>query len=72
VIHDQNLVDQLSSLYVESFDGEVFRATRASANPTAPSINGGRWAPTAQSSSDVPVLYTSFERDGALAEVVSY
>ncbi len=50
----------------------MFRATRASADPTAPSINGGRWAPGAHDASDVPVLYTSFERDGALAEVVSY
>jgi RES domain-containing protein len=72
MIHDQGLVDQLSALSVERFDGEVFRATLASADPTASSINGGRWAPGAQDGSDVPVLYTSFERDGALAEVVSF
>lgn len=72
MIHDQGLVDQLSSLAVERFDGEVFRATGVSADPLAFSFNGGRWAPSAQDGIDVPVLYTSMERDGALAEVVSY
>ena len=70
--HDQRLVDQLSTLPTERFDGIVFRATRIGAEPTASSINGGRWAPPAQNGADVPVLYTSMERDGALAEVVSY
>jgi hypothetical protein len=36
------------------------------------SVNGGRWAPAARDGADVPVLYTSMERNGALAEVVSY
>jgi hypothetical protein len=72
MIHDQGLVDQLSSLATERFDGEVFRATRASADPTASSINGGRWGPGAKDGADVPVLYTSLKRDGALAEVVSF
>jgi hypothetical protein len=72
MIHEQNLVDQLSVLSTECFDGEVFRATRTGADPLTSSINGGRWAPGAQGASDVPVLYTSLDRDGALAEVVSY
>ena len=72
MIHDQNLVDQLSALTVEQFDGEVFRATGVSANPLAFSLNGGRWAPAALGGTDIPVLYTSMEHDGALAEVVSY
>lgn len=72
MIHDQGLVDQLSALAVERFDGEVFRTTGVSADPLAFSFNGGRWAPPAQNGVDVPVLYTSMERDGALAEVVSY
>jgi hypothetical protein len=58
MIHDQGLVDQLSALAVERFNGELFRATGVSADPLAFSVNGGRWAPPA--------------RDGALAEVVSY
>jgi hypothetical protein len=68
MIHDQDLVDQLSALTVERFDGEVFRATGVSANPLAFSLNGGRWAPAAGDGTDVPVLYTSMERDGALAD----
>ena len=72
MIYDQGLVDQLSALATERFDGEVFRATGASADPLAFSVNGGRWAPPARDGADVPVLYTSMERDGALAEVVSY
>lgn len=72
MIHDQGLVDRLSALAVERFDGEVFRVTRVSAEPLAFSYNGGRWAPPAQDGADVPILYTSLERDGALAEVVSY
>lgn len=65
MIHDQDLVDQLSALTVEQFDGEVFRATGVSANPLAFSLNGGRWAPAALGGADIPVLYTSMEHDGA-------
>jgi hypothetical protein len=72
MIHDQSLVDQLSPLTPERFDGEVFRVTGVSADPLAFSFNGGRWAPAARDGVDVPVLYTSMESDGALAEVVSY
>jgi len=72
MIHDQNLVDRLSILPPERFDGEVFRATRVDADPTAASINGGRWAPPAAGDAGVSVLYTSLERDGAIAEVVSF
>jgi len=68
MIHDQALVDQLSALHTERFAGEVFRTTRILADPTAPSINGGRWAPPGT----VWVLYTSFDRDGSLAEVASF
>ncbi|MBV8356933.1 MAG: RES family NAD+ phosphorylase [Deltaproteobacteria bacterium] len=72
MIHDQDLVDQLAGLATERFDGEVFRATRPSADPIAASIIGGRWAPGARSESDAAVLYTSLESDGALAEVVTF
>lgn len=77
MIHDQSLVDRLSQLRQERFEGEVFRATRTGADPTAPSISGGRWAPP-QGDPGIPgipgihVLYTSLERDGALAEVASF
>lgn len=48
MIHDQGLVDQLSALATERFEGEVFRATGRSADPLAFSVNGGRWAPPAR------------------------
>lgn len=65
MIHDPNLIDCLSQLPTETFAGNVFRATRRSLDPTTPSTAGGRWSPT-----DGPaVLYTSFVREGALAEV---
>jgi hypothetical protein len=72
VIHDPILCDRLSELPEERFEGTTFRTTRAGADPTAPSISGGRWAPPVGSGADVPILYTSFERNGALAEVASY
>lgn len=67
MIHDQHLLDRLDALPVEPFDGIVYRATPGTRDPTAASSNGGRWSPV-----DVSVLYTSLERDGALAEVVSF
>jgi RES domain-containing protein len=67
MIHDPVLVDRLSASPTTDFAGTVFRATGMSADPTAPSSNGGRW-----STPEFSVLYTSLERDGALAEVVSY
>lgn len=72
MIHDQDLVDRLSRLHTERFEGEVFRATRIGADPTAASISGGRWAPPPQGDPGVYVLYTSLDRDGALAEVASF
>ncbi len=42
MIHDQDLVDRLAILPTERFEGDVFRTTRVDADPTAPSISGGR------------------------------
>lgn len=65
MIHDPRLIDVLSKLPTQTFSGEVFRATRRNLDPITPSTSGGRWAPQ-----DGPaVLYTSFERNGALAEI---
>jgi hypothetical protein len=72
MIHDQVLLEALSSLPTEPFRGEVFRATGVSVDPTAPSINGGRWAPPPDRDPGIYVLYTSFEQAGALAEVCSF
>ena len=70
--HDLSLVGALSARLTERFAGSVFRVTQVAANPLAPSVRGGRWAPTARPGEEFPVLYASFERDGALAEVASY
>lgn len=65
MLHDPRLIDLLSRLPTQNYSGDVFRATRRNLDPTTPSTSGGRWAPP-----DGPaVLYTSFEREGALAEI---
>lgn len=69
--HDIRLVDALAGFRASSYDAVVYRATRVNADPTAFSTAGGRWAPPA-SWQEVQVLYTSLERDGAIAEVASY
>lgn len=68
MIHDPELVDRLSTFPPVVFDGEVFRATRKNLEPLTPSVSGGRWAPKG----GVSVLYTSREKDGAMAELASH
>jgi hypothetical protein len=68
VIHDPDLLDRLSGLPIERFDGEAFRATRANLHPLAFSTRGGRWAPQDRAA----VLYTSLAREGALAEIAHH
>jgi hypothetical protein len=70
--YDPNLANRLSALRAEAFAGEVFRATRQNADATAPSFYGGRWAWPQNGNPGANVLYTSMERDGALAEVASF
>jgi RES domain len=72
MIHDQDLVDRLSELPTKPFKGKVFRATGVSIDPTAPSINGGRWSPAPDGDPGIYVLYTSLERDGAIAEMCAF
>ena len=72
MIHDHDLVESLSLLPTVQLESEVFRATRIGADPTTPSFSGGRWSPSLEGGPGVSVLYTSFERDGAIAEVVSF
>lgn len=71
MIHDQDLVDRLSELATDRFEGEIFRATRIGADPMAPSISGGRWAPPPEGTPGIYVLYSSLDSDGAIAEVAS-
>ena len=65
MIHDPKLLQRLDSRNTLAFAGTVFRATRVGQDPLAPSSRGGRWMVP----DHVPVLYTSMERDGAIAEV---
>jgi RES domain-containing protein len=72
VIHDNALLDRLSGLSRRQLEGRFFRATGISIDPTAASISGGRWSPRPDSDFGVPALYTSFTREGALAELCSF
>jgi hypothetical protein len=72
VIHDKDLLDQLSSLRQRRFEARVYRATGLSKDPLAASTGGGRWAPRSDGTFSVPVLYTSLEREAALAELSSF
>lgn len=65
MIHDPDLLETLSGFESREFGGAVYRACRMNLDPLAFSSQGGRWARPQTTS----VLYTSFERDGALAEV---
>jgi RES domain-containing protein len=65
LIHNPELLDSLSAYPTETFRGSVFRATRLRLDPLAASTSGGRWSPRDQA----PVLYTSLEFEGALAEI---
>ena len=72
MVHDQDLLDRLSVLQGERFAGEVFRATRINADPVAASLSGGRWSPSTNASMEIHILYTTLDRDGAIAEVASF
>ena len=63
--HDPELLDALTAFTPVSFDGVVFRATRQSLSPVAASTNGGRW----MCPRGAPVLYTSLQKEGSLAEI---
>jgi hypothetical protein len=65
LIHNPRLIELLEQFETPSFEGDVFRATRRSLDPTTSSTSGGRWA----ARDGDPVLYTSLMRDGALAEI---
>ena len=65
MIHDPDLIGRLGALPIENFAGDAFRATRKSHDPLAFSTRGGRWG----RDGGAAILYTSLERDGALAEI---
>lgn len=69
MVFDLELRDKISEFETDEFEGQVFRAGSGNLDPTAPSMSGGRWAPISDERAQVSVLYTSIERDGALAEI---
>jgi RES domain-containing protein len=64
-VHDRALLDALESLDTESLERIVWRVVRRGRDPLRGAIAAGRW----NAMGEMEVLYTSFERDGALAEV---
>ena len=64
-LHDRLILDALEALAPEPFEGRVWRVTRKGREPLRGAAAHGRWSP----SGDFEVLYTSLEREGALAEI---
>lgn len=64
-VHDRAILDALDAMDPIPFDGTVWRITRAGREATRGSAANGRWSP----GGTVEALYTSLERDGALAEI---
>ena len=64
-VHDRAVLDALDAMDPVPFDNIVWRITRAGRGATLGSAASGRWSP----GGSVEVLYTSLEREGALAEI---
>jgi hypothetical protein len=69
--HDRALLDALEALAPVRFAGEVWRIARAGRAALAGSAAPGRWTSPVEPEARVApeVLYTSFAREGALAEI---
>jgi hypothetical protein len=64
-VHDRTILDVLDALDPQPFESEVWRITRKGRDALRGSSTHGRWSPNGE----FEVLYTSLERDGALAEI---
>ena len=64
-VHDRSILDALEKLDPEPFDSDVWRVARKGRDPLRGSSANGRWG----APGELEVLYTSEQRDGALAEV---
>jgi hypothetical protein len=64
-VHDRIVLDALEALNPKPFRGSVWRVTRQGREPLRGAAANGRWSP----GGEFEVLYTSLERDGALAEI---
>src|SRR5687767_14502597 len=63
-VRDRRLIDALDALPRTRFEGTVWRVAREGRDPLQCSASGGRW-----DDGSFDVLYTSLERDGAIAEM---
>jgi RES domain-containing protein len=64
-VHDRVILDALDAIEPKPFEGEVWRIARMGREPLRGSSTHGRWSPNGE----FEVLYTSLQREGALAEV---
>jgi len=64
-VHDRSVLDALEKLDPEPFDSDVWRVARKGRDPLRGSSANGRWG----AAGELEILYTSEQRDGALAEV---
>jgi hypothetical protein len=64
-VHDRRILDALEAVDPEPFNSAVWRITRKGRDALRGSTAPGRWTPTG----GFEALYTSLERDGALAEI---
>jgi len=64
-VHDRTILDALEAIVPVSFSGEAWRITRKGRDAVRGSAAHGRWSP----SGEFEVLYTSLEREGAIAEI---
>lgn len=64
-VHDRAILDALEEIEPIPFDGSVRRITRKGRDAVRGSSANGRWSP----GDSIEVLYTSLEREGALAEI---
>jgi hypothetical protein len=63
-VRDPHLIDALDALSPAPFTGTVWRVVREGRDPCQCSPSGGRW-----DDGSFDVLYTSLDRDGAVAEM---
>jgi hypothetical protein len=64
-VHDRALLDALEQIAAKPYDADVWRITRKGRDPLQGASAHGRWG----ASGEIEVLYTSEQRDGALAEI---
>jgi RES domain len=64
-VHDRSILDALEKLEPEPYDSDVWRVARQGREPLRGSSANGRWG----APGELEVLYTSEQRNGALAEV---